>query len=186
MLPNPILHLTAMSKVWQHCQTLLHTIRETVFNKNTAFGNIAKSGKEGKYEQTIISHLCSDERQRLRAVEETKRSRQSICQCWLLSVKSSKVISAHGGDALYEINSKNDWICFLQDEINDWQNRQERRSPTISKPNDNQQIRMERIQVSHGRTIRVVSVFSEGGHCSPEDKLKALIDLEIQKEKLCA
>ena len=70
--------------------------------------------------------------------------------------------------------------------INDWQNRHERRFPTISKPNDNQQIRMERIQVSHGRTIRVVSVFSESGRCSPEDKLKALIDLEIQKEKLCA
>ena len=70
--------------------------------------------------------------------------------------------------------------------INDWQNCQERRFPTINKPNDNQQIRMERIQVSHGRMIRVVSVFSESGHCSPEDKLKALIDLEIQKEKLCA
>ena len=70
--------------------------------------------------------------------------------------------------------------------MNDWQNRQERRFPIINTPNDNQQIRMERIQVSHGRTIRVVSVFSESGRCSPEDKLKALIDLEIQKEKLCA
>ena len=70
--------------------------------------------------------------------------------------------------------------------MNDWQNRQERRFPTINKPNDNKQIRMERIQVSHDRTIRVVSVFSESGRCSPEDKLKALIDLEIQKEKLCA
>ena len=57
---------------------------------------------------------------------------------------------------------------------------------TIDMPNDTQQIRMERIQVSHGRTIRVVSVFPENGHCSPEDKLKALIDLEIQQEKLCA
>ena len=57
---------------------------------------------------------------------------------------------------------------------------------TIDKPNDNQQIRTERIQVSHGRTIRVVSVFPISGHCSPEDKLKALIDLEIQQEKLCA
>ena len=70
--------------------------------------------------------------------------------------------------------------------MNDWQNCDERRFTTINKPNDNQQIRMERIQVSHGRTIRVVSVFSENGRCSPEDKLKALIDLEIQKEKLCA
>lgn len=70
--------------------------------------------------------------------------------------------------------------------MNDWQNCQERRLPTINKPNDNKRIRMERIQVSHGRTIRVVSVFSESWRCSPEDKLKALIDLEIQKEKLCA
>ena len=70
--------------------------------------------------------------------------------------------------------------------MNDWQNCQGRRFPTINKPNDNQQIRKERIQVSHGRMIRVVSVFSESGRCSPEDKLKALIDLEIQKEKLCA
>ena len=44
----------------------------------------------------------------------------------------------------------------------------------------------EIIQVSCGRTIRVVSVFPKDGHCSPEDKLKALIDLEIQQEKLCA
>ena len=45
---------------------------------------------------------------------------------------------------------------------------------------------MERIQISHGRAIRVVSVFPEHGRCSPEDKLKALIDLEIQRQKLCA
>ena len=57
---------------------------------------------------------------------------------------------------------------------------------TIDKPNNNQQIRMERIQVSHSRTIRVVSVFSKDGRSLPEDKLKALIDLEIQQEKLCA
>ena len=43
---------------------------------------------------------------------------------------------------------------------------------------------MERIQVSCGRTIRVVSVFPKDGHCSPEDKLKTLIDLEIQQEKM--
>jgi len=75
---------------------------------------------------------------------------------------------------------------FLQDENHAWRNGQEGRFSTIDKPNENQQIRMERIQVSHGRTIRVVSVFSENGRCSPEDKLKALIDLEIQREKLCA
>ena len=66
------------------------------------------------------------------------------------------------------------------------QDHQERRFSTIDQSNDNQKIRMERIQVSHGRTIRVVSVFSESGRCSPEDKLKALIDLEIQQEKMCA
>ena len=57
---------------------------------------------------------------------------------------------------------------------------------TIDKPNSSQQIKTERIQVSHGRTIRVVSVFPEIGRYSPEAKLKALIDLEIQQEKLCA
>lgn len=56
----------------------------------------------------------------------------------------------------------------------------------IDKPNDYQQFQMERIQVSYGRTIRVVSVFPENGYCSPEEKLKALIDLEIQQQKLCA
>lgn len=45
---------------------------------------------------------------------------------------------------------------------------------------------MERIQVSHGRTIRVVSVFPVNGRCSPEDKLKTLIGLEIQQQNLCA
>ena len=45
---------------------------------------------------------------------------------------------------------------------------------------------MERIQVSYGRTIRVVSVFPKDGRCSPEEKLKTLIDLEIQQQKLCA
>ena len=75
---------------------------------------------------------------------------------------------------------------FLQDKNHNWRNCQEGRFPTIDKPNDNQQIRIERIQVSCGRTIRVVSVFPKDGHSSPEDKLKALIDLEIQQEKLCA
>ena len=75
---------------------------------------------------------------------------------------------------------------FLQDKNHDWRNGQEGRFSTIDKPNDNQQIRMERIQISHGRMIRVVSVCPENGRCSPEDKLKALIDLEIQQQKLCA
>ena len=60
-----------------------------------------------------------------------------------------------------------------------------REGSTIDKPNSNQQIRTERIQVSHGRTIQVVSVFPINGHCSPEEKLKTLIDLEIQQQKLC-
>ncbi len=75
---------------------------------------------------------------------------------------------------------------FLQGKNHNWQNRQEGRFSAIDKPNSNQKIRIERIQVSHGRTIRVVSVFPENGRCSPEDKLKALIDLEIQQDKLCA
>ena len=45
---------------------------------------------------------------------------------------------------------------------------------------------MERIQFSYGRTIRVVSVFPKDGRCSPEEKLKALIGLEIQQQTLCA
>ena len=57
---------------------------------------------------------------------------------------------------------------------------------TIDKPNVKQEIRTKRIQISHGRTIRVVSVFPVNGRCSPEDKLKALIDLEIQQQKPCA
>lgn len=75
---------------------------------------------------------------------------------------------------------------FSQGKNTDWQNCQEGRFPTIDKPNDKQEIRMERIQVSYGRTIRVVSVFPVNGRCSPEEKLKALIDLEIQQQKLCA
>ena len=61
-----------------------------------------------------------------------------------------------------------------------------REGSTIDKPNSTQEIRMECIQVSYGRTIRVVSVFPENGCCTPEDKLKTLIDLEIQQQKLCA
>ena len=77
-------------------------------------------------------------------------------------------------------------ICSYRLKFTNWRNCQERKFLTIDKPNDKQEIRMERIQVSHGRTIRVVSMFPVNGRCSPEDKLKALIDLEIQQEKLCA
>ncbi len=38
---------------------------------------------------------------------------------------------------------------------------------------------VERDQLSHGRLIHVVSVFSADGACSPEDKLKKLIDMDL-------
>ena len=54
-------------------------------------------------------------------------------------------------------------------------------------PSDNSEtIRLERTQLSHGRIIRVVSVFPVQGSATPEDKLKALIDLDAQQGKLCA
>ena len=46
---------------------------------------------------------------------------------------------------------------------------------------DPQPIQVERCQMSHGRMIRVVSVFPAHGSCSPEDKLKKLIDMELNK-----
>ena len=54
-------------------------------------------------------------------------------------------------------------------------------------PNDNSKtIRLERTQLSHGRIIRVMSVFPRRGRHTPEDKLKALVDLEVRQGKLCA
>ena len=54
-------------------------------------------------------------------------------------------------------------------------------------PSDNSEtIRLERTQLSHGRIIRVVSVFPRRGRQTPEDKLKALVDLEFRQGKLCA
>ena len=38
----------------------------------------------------------------------------------------------------------------------------------------------ERDQMSHGRLIHVVSVFPADGACSPEDKLKTLIDMDLK------
>ena len=52
--------------------------------------------------------------------------------------------------------------------------------------NSNEFIRLERTQLSHGRSIRVVSVFPRQGRKTPEETLKALIDLEARQEKLCA
>ena len=54
-------------------------------------------------------------------------------------------------------------------------------------PSDNSgTIRLERTQLSYGRIIRVVSVFPRQSRKTPEDKLKALVDLEIRQRKLCA
>ena len=44
-----------------------------------------------------------------------------------------------------------------------------------------QPVRVERFQMSYGRLIHVVSVFPANGTCSPEDKLKKLIDMELKK-----
>ena len=48
-----------------------------------------------------------------------------------------------------------------------------------------QQVKAERLR-SHERLIRVASVFPQQGSTTPEDKLKALIDLDAQQGKLCA
>ena len=54
-------------------------------------------------------------------------------------------------------------------------------------PSDNSgTIRLERTQLSHGRIIQVMSAFPRQGRKTPEDKLKALADLEIRQRKLCA
>ena len=47
-------------------------------------------------------------------------------------------------------------------------------------------VTVERLQRAHGRLIQVVSVFPVQGSATPEDKLKALIDLDAQQGKLCA
>ena len=41
----------------------------------------------------------------------------------------------------------------------------------------------ERDQMSHGRLILVVSVFPADGACSPEDKLKTLIDMDLKNSR---
>lgn len=51
---------------------------------------------------------------------------------------------------------------------------------------DVRQVTVERLQRSHGRLIQVVSVFPVQGSATPEDKLKALIDLDAQQRKMCA
>lgn len=51
---------------------------------------------------------------------------------------------------------------------------------------ENRVVRSERYQFSHGRLIHVVSVFPAEGTCTPEDKLRKLIDMDLRKEKQCA
>ena len=58
--------------------------------------------------------------------------------------------------------------------------------PITSKSHEDEFIRTERFQLSCGWVIRVVSVFPKQGSETPENKLKALAELEFQQEKLCA
>ena len=58
--------------------------------------------------------------------------------------------------------------------------------PIASELHEGEFIRTERFQLSCGRVIRVVSVFPKQGTETPEDKLKALAELEFQQGKLCA
>ena len=44
-------------------------------------------------------------------------------------------------------------------------------------------VRTDRIQISHGRTIRVVSVFPKNGSQAVEEKLRVLAALELQRKK---
>ena len=55
-----------------------------------------------------------------------------------------------------------------------------------SESHEDEFTRTERFQISQGRVIRVVSVFPKQGTETPEDKLKALAELEFQQGKLCA
>ena len=43
-------------------------------------------------------------------------------------------------------------------------------------------IRVERIQISHGRAIRVVSVFPKNASQTAEEKLRVLAALELQRK----
>ena len=49
-----------------------------------------------------------------------------------------------------------------------------------------QQVKAERLPHSHRRLIRVVPMFPWQGSATPEDKLKAPIDLDTQQGELCA
>lgn len=58
--------------------------------------------------------------------------------------------------------------------------------PIASKSREDEFIRTERFQISRGRVIQVVSAFPKQGTETPEDKLKALAELEFQQGKLRA
>ena len=53
----------------------------------------------------------------------------------------------------------------------------------ISMPSRAGKTVVERDQLSHGRLIHVVSVFHTGGTCSPEEKLKTLIDMDLKNSR---
>ena len=54
---------------------------------------------------------------------------------------------------------------------------------TTTPPAGPDSVRVERIQISHGRAIRVVSVFPKNGSQTVEEKLRALAELELQRKK---
>jgi len=65
-------------------------------------------------------------------------------------------------------------------------NKQKEVQPIASKSHKDEFILTERFQFACVRVIRVVSVFPNQGIETPEDKLKALAELEFQQGKLCA
>ena len=56
----------------------------------------------------------------------------------------------------------------------------------IPMPGRVEKVVAERDQLSHGRLIHVVSVFPADGACSPEDKLKTLIDMDLKNSHTVA
>ena len=53
----------------------------------------------------------------------------------------------------------------------------------IPMPGRVEKVVAERDQLSHGRLIHVVSVFPADGACSPVDKLKTLIDMNLKNSR---
>ena len=56
----------------------------------------------------------------------------------------------------------------------------------INMPGQAELVIVERDQISHGRLIHVISVFPSDGACSPEDKLKTLIDMDLKNSRTVA